>query len=168
MYNLIGISGKKRSGKNTISSLIKQELRKKVVEYAFADELKREVALACKVSVEYIEQHKDNFRLMLQGWGTDYKRKLVSDDYWVLKTFRNINEAEPHVAIITDVRFKSEAQAIKAVGGVIVRVSRNTGLSDNHISETDMDDYKADFIIDNNGSIEETKKQVKELVLKIK
>lgn len=91
--------------------------------------------------------------------------------------------------IITDVRFPNEAQAIKDRGGIIIRVNRDfiqTKLKDGqtlivergiltgeehlqlktpHLSETALDDYDFDYVIDNNSTIEELIEKVKKLDL---
>lgn len=66
--------------------------------------------------------------------------------------------------IITDVRYPNEAEAIKSLGGILIRVDRETGYKDNHISETALDDYDGwDYIIDNNGTLEDLRNKVEEL-----
>lgn len=77
-------------------------------------------------------------------------------------------ESEPEYPkwIIPDLRFKNEFQAIKDRGGLTIRIDRNYDKENpkfNHQSETDLDDYrdKFDYILDNNGSIEDLAKQVK-------
>ena len=86
--------------------------------------------------------------------------------------------------IITDVRFPNEAQAIKDKGGIVIRVNRfseeqkiallkvragrlnnslELALKDAHPSETALDNYKFDEVIENNGSIEELIEKVKKL-----
>ena len=43
---------------------------------------------------------------------------------------------------------------LKNKGGILIKINRNTGYNDNHISEIDLDDYdKFDYIVDNNGTI---------------
>lgn len=77
--------------------------------------------------------------------------------------------------IITDVRFPNEAKAIKDRNGIIIRINRNlledSGLESidlkmQHPSETALDNYNFDYIIDNNGTIEELIKKVKEILIK--
>lgn len=60
--------------------------------------------------------------------------------------------------IIPDVRMKNEAQIIKKLGGVLIRVNAGGRIRrwDDHISEYDLDKYPDfDFIVDNNGTHEE-------------
>lgn len=71
--------------------------------------------------------------------------------------------------IITDVRYPNEAKAIKDRGGILIRINRNTGFNDNHISETALDNYDGwDYIIDNNGTLTDLFNQVKEIYEKIR
>lgn len=60
--------------------------------------------------------------------------------------------------VITDVNTKNEAQAIKDRGGILIRVN----MGSYHLSETGLD-YNNDFnyIIDNNGTIEELVEKIK-------
>ena len=57
--------------------------------------------------------------------------------------------------IITDVRFPNEYDAIKSKGGIIIRVNRNESeiITNKHVSETALDDYNFDYVINNNSDI---------------
>lgn len=58
--------------------------------------------------------------------------------------------------IITDTRFPNEANAIKRAGGYIIRVNRpGYGPVNNHPSETSLDEYKFDYVIENSGGLKE-------------
>ena len=72
-------------------------------------------------------------------------------NFWVDITLNSIKEDR---AVISDVRFKNEADAIKRIGGQVWRINRNgVGPVTNHSSETDLDDYDFDHIIDNDYSV---------------
>lgn len=161
---IIGISGKKKCGKDTIAEII-QELYPNFIITHFADALKLEVAQATGFSVDYINTHKDNFRLILQGWGTDFRRKIYSDDYWLKKTDEFISPVNIHKDfIISDVRFQNEVDYVKSHNGILIRVERHLDYSDSHISETALDSYdKWDYKIVNDGTILELKEQVQQL-----
>lgn len=95
-------------------------------------------------------------------------------------------EAERPSWIITDLRFPNELQAVKARGGITIRVNRPryAYLSDlppessplehakrgkelyEHPSETALDDSKFDYVIDNNSDITSLIKKVKEILVK--
>ncbi len=92
---------------------------------------------------------------LLQWWGTEYRRQHYGHDYWVKKTFASI-PANLDIAMVTDVRFINEADAIKQRGGYNINVQRlredgQPYFSDDrpadHPSETALDDYNWDFYI---------------------
>src|SRR6185369_9164711 len=112
MLTVIGISGKKQSGKDTLAKHIANLSTLPVTRLAFADALKEEVAKACGVAVQFVELNKEDFRPMLQWWGTDFRRKFNGDNYWVNKLLLKLNEYgndKPEIVVIPDVRFQSEA-----------------------------------------------------------
>ncbi len=199
---LIGISGKKYSGKDTLCSFLQEEASKQgylSIKRAFADALKEEVAeflvpaynknisssLYGATSLDLIKAFndpgiKENFRLLLQWWGTEFRRKQFSDTYWLdtldswidtlkVKTCKdkeslhgyntsafdtidlNLNNNHPILVIIPDVRFENEAKFIKDKDGVLIRINRNLDNKDEHTSETQLDEYKFDLSVDNSG-----------------
>ena len=165
---LIGISGKKNVGKNTVAKYIAANTNLKCEEFAFADSLKNEVAKLCQVSRYELDRNKPRFRTMFQAWGI-YRRENLGDDYWVRQLIIKLLASNADVALITDVRFQNETNYIKEMGGFLIRVSRDTGLNDNHISETDLDKYeKWDGIILNTGSMEQLGVEIKDVMNKLK
>lgn len=74
--------------------------------------------------------------------------------------------------IISDLRFVNEAEAIKQKGGICIRVNRwleDLDKTDTrHESETALDNYQFDHVIDNSGSLEELLNQVRTLLLDLK
>ena len=86
--------------------------------------------------------------------------------------------------IITDVRFPNEADAVKDREGIIIRIERNDYIFDEngkriiptkeyintnnkqHESETALDNYKFDYVINNNGTINNLVEKVKEILIK--
>jgi hypothetical protein len=96
-------------------------------------------------------------RELLQKFGTAIRNE-VCDDFWVKVCLKNCTED----CIISDVRFKSEAEGIREIGGIIIRINRDGAGAGNHISETALDDYCFDYIIDNNGTEEDLLLKVKE------
>lgn len=98
-------------------------------------------------------------RQLLQKFGTEVGRN-ISPDIWVDSLLGEYNKAKSGDLeedwIITDVRFQNEANAVREAGGVLLRLNRDTGFKDTHQSEIDLDNYdKFDYIIDNNGTLEE-------------
>ncbi len=86
--------------------------------------------------------------------------------------------------IITDMRFPNELKAVKDRGGITIRINRpcsTCGLYDNelcsnsfhlekstHKSETSLDNAQFDYVIENNGSIEDLFKKVENICKQIK
>jgi hypothetical protein len=72
--------------------------------------------------------------------------------------------------IITDMRFPNEMQAVKANGGITIRVVRPSDKEiplDLHPSETALDDAEFDYEIINDGTIEDLKEKVEGIILHI-
>lgn len=105
-------------------------------------------------------------RRILQWWGTEYRRN-EDPDYWTKAWSRKIEQFDlgrTHV-LIDDVRFMNELNAIKAHGGLIVKIVRpGFDGANNHASETSLDDYAAwDETILNDGTLEEFREKVRAL-----
>lgn len=86
-----------------------------------------------------------SIRQLLQYVGTDYVR-AESPDYWVDKAAESFVRGN---TIVPDVRFPNEVQAVKKVGGLILKVHRidleDSG--DTHASETSLDDSVCDVVL---------------------
>lgn len=179
---IIGISGKKQSGKDEACKLItkwfaENQPHTNVHRVAFADALKSEVAKACGVTKEYLELHKKSFRLILQGWGTDWKRRLVKDTYWIEQYYRRTLTLPKEDVIITpDVRFLNEYNTLRDVGAYMWRVYRLpiediTSFSDCHQSELELDkgrcEVKWNLEIDNNKNLQHLEQQINNELNKI-
>jgi len=175
---IVGVSGKKRSGKDSFYLALKRwcSVRMPVERMAFADALRDEAAAAISqvpptnftkeevVARMTSDEHKERYRLLLQWWGTEYRRCEFGSEYWVeslrMRLAEKINLIQPGstptLFVITDVRFQNEAEAIKTWGGSLVRVVRTEPRSvlgvpripsllpgkREHPSETALDNYR--------------------------
>ena len=92
---------------------------------------------------------------LLQWWGTDFRRTHSGSDYWVERMFADI-PANLDIALISDVRFANEANAIKQRGGYTVSVQRlredgsqyyASDRPSDHPSETALDGYNWNFYL---------------------
>lgn len=90
---------------------------------------------------------------ILQWWGTELRRSSDSE-YWVKRLYEEIERDKPEVALITDVRFPNEGDAVRARGGYTVNLTRlnvdgtlyvDPSRPADHISETAMDSYNWDY-----------------------
>lgn len=162
---LIGITGKKFCGKDTSVSHL--SLLHNVVKYSLAGPLKNDLKNVYKLTDEQLNDplHKEIIdtrygktpRQLMQWYGTDIMRH-IDEDYWVrpfMKFYKNTVLKNNSVKIIvTDVRFQNEADAIRSLGGDIVKIVRISNENiDNHISE--QHDFLPDIIVYNNGNIQD-------------
>lgn len=113
---------------------------------------------------------KSTIRDIMQVLGTDLLRQGFNNNIHVAATLGSIKENEK--VIITDVRFPNELEAIKKYNGVTIRINRGlverTGKmiqGPEHISETALDDAEFDYVIDNNGTIEELIVKIKNILI---
>jgi hypothetical protein len=96
---------------------------------------------------------------------TDALRDGLHPNTWVNAL---MSEYKPELNwIITDCRFINEANAVKKENGIIVRVNRPGIVPVNsHPSETGLDGYEFDHIIDNYGNFNDLILKVQELLTK--
>jgi Deoxynucleotide monophosphate kinase len=155
---VIGLTGRKQSGKDMFCECLQTSAPSglRVVRLAFADLLKGEVAKACGVTVEEINRDKAVFRPVLQWWGTDFRRQRYGEGYWVGQVRKALREWPDPTAVVclTDVRFPNEAQLVRELGGVLLRLVRpQTETADSHPSEIAMDGYPVDQTVLNDGCL---------------
>jgi hypothetical protein len=172
---LLGLSGKAGSGKSTAAEYL--ETTHGYNLFAFSDTLKEVACLAFGFSEEQLygrlkEIPDPRFgkspRWCLQYLGTDILRS-VWPGIWIwhmrreIMDFLSINGQRP--IVITDVRFRDEAEALKRMGAVLVRLERaeagaKNGISE-HVSEMDLDGWEGfDCLIVNNGTREQLFEQL--------
>lgn len=140
---IIGISGKARHGKNTIGMFLAMHLKSKGVaskQVGLADELKKDARLYFGWDGE-----KDALgRFALQRYGSLMRETNI--DYWIERLQMSSMGVDEVVYVITDVRYKNEADWIRNHDGFLIRVEATVdGVpipSTDHISETDLDDWK--------------------------
>jgi len=180
---LIGLTGFKGSGKDTVANILVEEFgyhRK-----AFATALKEEINAAqhqsCQWSdapkftspywsdefVGYMEDHRRDApdspsgwpRMLAQAWG-QMRRDTRGQDYWV-----NLVTLKEGI-VVSDVRYANEADAIKRAGGCIVAVCRSSCMSDGPASESVLDNW-IDLGIGNDGTLDELANTVRGMMASI-
>lgn len=172
---LVGLIGKKRAGKDTFAARLIAEHG--FARVAFADPV-REAALALDPWIDMCggnerlasivsrigwERAKEipEVRRILQNFGTSSIR-AIDPDFWMrhgMEKARRCTEAGFPV-VFTDVRFTNEARAIKAAGGILVRIERpSTDDGDTHASEVELDSYPVDRLVYNAGTVQQLNNQ---------
>lgn len=169
--SLVGLMGRKRSGKDSFASALVADHGFQRV--AFADPLKDALLrfdplLPTMTGAErlssIVESHGweaakgyPSVRKALQDYGVVI-REVVDPNAWIQAASRRIRElhamGENHV-VVTDVRFPNEVAYIREHGGVLVYVER-PGLPDDgdtHVSETSTSSADADVVVLNTGTL---------------
>lgn len=156
---VITISGKAESGKDTTARILKEELESmgySVVITHYADLLK----YICKKFFDWNCKKDEEGRTLLQMVGTNTIRQQ-QPDYWVdfVKQILRFFPNEWDYVLIPDARFLNEIESVKEEFKVIsVKVERPdyenhlTEEQRNHPSETALDKYKFDYTLINDGT----------------
>lgn len=178
MGKVIAISGKLGSGKDTVAEMIKRNVDEVYKQTAFAKALKEVVALLAHVPYEmtltqegkntYIEEYGVTLGEMLQQLGTNVLRGW-RDDIWIQNVMLEIKREPETNWMITDCRFPNEAEFLKGIGALTIRVNRpvnpvaeNSGRDLNHPSETALDGYDGfDYVLLNDGTLDELETKVR-------
>jgi len=172
-----------------VANLFDNELGKFIKIYAFADKLKKVCIELLGLKEEWVfgtddqkntpthimweNMPKNNSKLpsngpmtareVLQFVGTDMFRGIDSS-VWVNACMRQIEQEDPEVALVSDIRFENEVKAIQDQGGFVIGLKRNPyKQADQHASETHIDKCfnLCDTVIDNtNLSIPQQNEQI--------
>jgi len=167
-YPVVGLVGKAGSGKDRFyyAHLAKYGY----VKVALADPVK---VLACHYLLNSIplEKERDKWtlfasvyksvfnpnkssliRTLLQQIGTEIGRNQIAKSYWIDLANSIVTEyLNRNIKVaITDVRFKDEAEWIKKIGGVIIKIEgdgmyNQSDPESQHPSETEIDNIPYDF-----------------------
>lgn len=183
---LIGVLGRKGSGKDTIADYIinKFHYEKMVI----AEPLKN----ACKELFNFSNEQlygdlKEvvdtqwgvSPRKVLQWFGTDIIRNRINElnpdignNFWVtllkIKFLQKTNTDKNLKIIVSDVRFQNEIDMVRELGGKVIKLTRESVNSDDaHESEKNIDKLEGDINILNDGTLDELYKKVDEFFLNI-
>lgn len=160
---------------------------------------------------DYPHVFKPTVRDLLQKLGTEAVRGIIHTNAWVNALFADYKAIcqqtnthkckelngntfcysgqEEHQCkrfpnwVISDMRFPNEMEAVKARGGITVRINRplTTGITsdlvmatamrlqaERHSSETSLDNAEFDYVINNDAGIPELLEQVKQMLIHFK
>lgn len=168
---LIGIAGRARSGKDTVANFIVAAIGG--YRYSFADPIRAMlVPLGVDMSDPYWQARKEepiptlgvSPRRMMQTLGTEWGRRLINPDLWLIMAHQRLLQNGPGM-VISDVRFDNEAAWIRKHGGRIIHVIRpDTKAVEAHASEDGIEMQDTDARLFNSGTLEELQLSVRELL----
>lgn len=177
---LIGITGAKGSGKDTLGDFYRN---RGFVLVKNADPLKQMMRALYRsaglTDVEIEEKIEGRLketpceallgktpRFAMQTLGTEW-REMLGRPLWssIMSERTSKLLSEGTSVVCTDVRFQHEADVIQALGGYLIRVIRpGVDEGDSHSSETEMKSLGVDFIVSNLTSITDLQKQGKKIL----
>ena len=185
---IIGIHGPSRGGKDTIYRILLEEFPLiRFERQGFADALKVSAARSLGLSGpdNHLIQMMDGLkeigqintpwgkrtgREFLQYYGTEAHRDMFGGDFWLDQVISNPSNPKERsrginrvcdVLVIPDVRYQNEVGRVVDAGGQLWKVLRNVeGHNTGHASEKELI-VNWDRVIDNNGSKEGLRSDVK-------
>lgn len=191
MTKIVAFAGRKQSGKTSCSEFVMKYFNGVIAPYNnakiynFADPLKKDICMNI-LGLTYDQCYGEDIdkntlteiqwdgqkltaREVMQFVGTDLFRKM-KNDVWASATISKIQNEQPKLAIIADCRFPNEVDAIKQVGGLVIKLTRNP-FGSTHSSEIALDpEYydpsNFDLIINNSDiSIAEQNKLIQDFLI---
>ena len=160
---MIGLVGKKGSGKDTMADFLVSEYG--YHKLAMADPLKK----ACKILFDFSDAQLNDHELKekiddrwgisprqaFQKMGTDLIRKHICDDFWLRRADIEVGHYLEESVVISDIRFPNEAEWVKHHGGILVRIHSPCPphKEDTHSSEVLVDDIVVDHELLNDKSV---------------
>lgn len=170
---VITISGKAQAGKDTTARLLKDKLtnnQRNVMILHYADLLKWQAA----TMFGWDGKKDEAGRTLLQHLGTEIVRKK-NPHYWVtylIETLKVYDGLWDYV-LIPDARFENEIIPMKNYfDSIAIRIESipfDSGLTEeqkNHPSETALDDFKFDYYVHNDRTLEGLGAEVDKLIQK--
>jgi hypothetical protein len=164
----IGFCGLAGAGKDSLASAVERYATAcggKVARVALADPM-RDMLLALGVPRIYMTNRDlketpvpgfgRSYRQLAQTLGTEWGRNCHGEDFWVNAAAARVAAADADTVLITDVRFRNEADWLRHAGGYLVRVTRPDIKAVNaHASEAYAAQLPAMANILNEGSLED-------------
>ena len=138
--HLIGLTGKPRAGKSEVASILEREHG--YVRLSVADPIREALEwlnpvipirgqpprhlseLLGESDWRTLKDEHYEVRRLLQVLGTDVARELWNEDFWLRTLVERIHDLRNERIVVDDVRFENEAEAIRDLGGFIVRIDR--------------------------------------------
>lgn len=176
---IIGLSGYAGAGKDTVGEILVRhhgfrrvafadrlkalalDLDPRLLVVGDADTVTHHAPLAdiveCYGGLDVAKREVPSVREYLQDLGVKVRLHL-GEDVWVRAALRGTAGED---IVVTDCRFRNEADAIRETKGLVLRVNRPGYAAVNgHISEHDLDDYPFAGVIANTGTLVDLEAQV--------
>jgi ABC-type dipeptide/oligopeptide/nickel transport system ATPase subunit len=170
---LIGISGRKGSGKTTLADGFAAQNQGDVTRLSFAEPLKEALKHLFMFSdAQLFGCDKERIdlrwgvspRWAMQQLATDFLRDQVDQAFFLKHMQLRLQEKLQNFVLIDDIRFQNEQKFIKKHGGLLVHVEREGRSNDEHSSENGLDMSLVDRFIKNNSDRRSTVQQLQKAI----
>lgn len=156
----IALTGKMRSGKDTVAERI-------IFRYGLK-EFKLSSGISDTIDLLFGRNPDNKNRLQYQFIGQTMRQ--LDQEVWLKYTMKKIQSAGSSQIIISDLRQENEEEFLRKRGFIIIKVESEDSLRKQrivdsgdifneeefyHETETSVDNIKEDYIITNNGSLED-------------
>ena len=158
----IAFGNKSRSGKDTSCEYLQKKYGGNV--FHIAESLYEFTTITQK----FFNQEVKKDPILLQTYG-EFFRNYYDKDIWInnlIKKISNDDMQEKNI-FIADLRYPNETEKLKSLGFILVNINRDNRHIDrdpNHPSEILLDNYKFDYIIDNNSDIDNLYMQLENMI----
>jgi hypothetical protein len=171
--NLIGLAGKKYSGKSTVSQYLARvygytpthpktpmmEMASPLIEVLGASHIEAHMRLDGIMKDTPIPGWELTGRKILQALGTEFPEALGIPDLWLQIWWKEYQDRE--FVIHESIRKQFEADFIRSKGGMVIKIVRPDQVQEEtHITEQDV---TADITLINDGTIDELYHKVDQL-----
>ena len=168
MKNIIVISGKQYSGKDTLAKILLEKLHN-FKRIGIGDAIKIEYGKRNNLTFEEIEKNKHLYRkdlIELGNWG-----RSQSNDFWLKNLIQYDKIIVPDLRVLSELNFfkKQGAFLIRVESNEINRAKRGILVSSNDDTETALDNYQNwNIKIENNSDFETFKQEADKVLLLFK
>lgn len=189
MRIVIGVSGKIGSGKDEVAKYLVDKY--KFLRNSMADPMKEGCKALFGFSDDQLwgdlKAEVDSFwhvtpRRVLQIIGTEMFRihliqalpeiNWIGDNFWVYRWLKWYTDSKAERVVVPDIRFLNEALMINNLNNgqtkaFVIRVNRNVAhekIVAEHKSENDLDDYKFNYVITNNETIDDLHHKINQIM----
>ena len=105
-----------------------------------------------------------SYRHLARTLGTEWGRELVSSDVWINIAEQKIIHSHGSICV-DDMRFRNELNLLRVRGFRLVKIVRDTGRRDSHISDSALASFEDwDHVITNDGTLEEFHEKIEAIV----
>ena len=175
----IGITGAIAAGKDTFADALAAARPGGYLKYSLAAPMKRIAEEIFGFTREQLTDHDlketvDDYwditpRRFLQIMGTEMFRDCFRDDVWLKLAERRMRDIAPARMVVADVRFPNEAEFVRNLGGVVVKIIRpsvdSPSSASAHSSEAGLPPELVDHVVRNDVTLDEFQKMAAEIWL---